>query len=37
MGGEGEGVGGRVVISCGNLGEGHGGSPSLSVEIFHET
>ena len=28
---------GRVVISCGNLGEGHGGNPSLYVEIFHET
>ena len=34
--GRGRGVG-RVVISCGNIGEGHGGSPSLFVEIFHET
>ena len=28
---------GRVVIRYGNLREGHGGRPSLSVEIFHET
>ena len=31
------GKGRGVVVSCGNLGEGPGDSPFLSVEIFHET